>query len=150
MAKIILAKESYAIVGACFAVYNEKGHCYTEPVFHECLEIEFEHLGIPFLSKPPLKLTYRGRTLTHTFEPDFFCFERIDLEIKAVSALTDAHRAQVINYVHTADLESRIVGEFRLTTPICSGSGSCTPTFAHDDRSKKILPRSSKSLSVRE
>jgi GxxExxY protein len=112
MAKIILAKESYAIVGACFAVYNEKGHCFTEPIFHECLEIELEHLGIPFLSKPPLKLTYRSRTLTHTFEPDFLCYERIVLEIKAVQALTDAHRAQVINYVHTADLDLGLLVNF--------------------------------------
>src|SRR4051794_36312394 len=112
MAKIILAKESYAIIGECFAVYNEKGHCYTEPVYHECLEIELEHLGIPFLSKPPLTLTYRGRMLIHTFEPDFLCFEKIVLEIKAVSALTDAHRAQVINYVHTAELELGLLVNF--------------------------------------
>jgi len=103
MTELIFKDESYRIVGACFAVYNDKGHAFTEPIYHECLEIEFAQLGLPFHSKPPITLTYRGRTLTHAFIPDFVCFERIVVEIKAVSTLTDEHRAQVINYVNAAD-----------------------------------------------
>ncbi len=44
-------------------------------------------------------MTYRGRTLKHRFVPDFICYEKIILEIKAVSRLTDEHRAQVLNYL---------------------------------------------------
>ena len=33
--------ESYAIMGACFEVYREKGCGYLEAVYQECLEIEF-------------------------------------------------------------------------------------------------------------
>jgi GxxExxY protein len=44
-------------------------------------------------------LQYRGRTLVQTFSPDFLCYEKIILEIKAVSALVDEHRAQVLNYL---------------------------------------------------
>jgi GxxExxY protein len=54
---------------------------------------------IPFLSKPPQTLQYRGRTLTQTFHPDFICYETIILEIKAVCALSDEHRAQILNYL---------------------------------------------------
>jgi GxxExxY protein len=42
---------------------------------------------------------YRGRTLVQTFHPDFVCYEKIILEIKAVSQLCDEHRAQVLNYL---------------------------------------------------
>src|ERR1700683_4679666 len=94
---ILFKEESYRILGACFAVYNDKGCGFLEPVFHECLEIEFELECIPFLSKPPLTLTYRGRTLAQTFQPDFICFEKILLEIKAVANVADEHRAQVLN-----------------------------------------------------
>src|SRR5205823_810418 len=97
-AELIYKDESYAIVGACFNVYKDKGGGFHEPVYHECLEIELEFQGIPFLSKPPQTLQYRGRTLVPTFSPDFLCYEKIILEIKAVSALADEHR-QILNYL---------------------------------------------------
>ena len=97
--ELIHKEESYALIGACFEVYKDKGCGFLEPVYHECLEIELEFQRIPFLSKPPQTLQYRGRTLVQTFSPDFICYEKIILEIKAVSALCDEHRAQVLNYL---------------------------------------------------
>ena len=97
--ELVYKEESYAIIGACFAVYKDKGCGFHEPVYHECLEIELEFQGIPFLSKPPQTLQYRGRTLIQTFSPDFLCYEKIILEIKALSALIDEHRAQILNYL---------------------------------------------------
>ena len=96
---MIYKAESYAIIGACFAVYKDKGCGFLEPVYHEYLEIEFESQGISFLSKPPQTLQYCGRTLVQTFSPDFICYEKIIVEIKAVSASVDEHRAQVLNYL---------------------------------------------------
>src|SRR5438093_11132579 len=96
---LIYKEESYAIIGACMAVYKDKGCGFLEPVYHECLAIEFEFRGIPFLSKPSETLQYRGRTLVQTFSPDFLCYEKIILELKAVSVLDDEHRAQVLNYL---------------------------------------------------
>ena len=40
--ELIYKAESYAIIGACFVVYKDKGCGFLEPVHHECLEIEFE------------------------------------------------------------------------------------------------------------
>ncbi len=97
--ELIYKEESYAIIGACFEVYKDKGCGFHEPIYHECLEIELEFQKIPFLSKPPQTLQYRGRTLVQTFSPDFICHEKIILEIKAASALIDEHRAQVLNYL---------------------------------------------------
>jgi GxxExxY protein len=97
--ELIYKNESYAIIGACFEIYKDKGCGFLEPVYHECLEIELATQQIPFLSKPPQTLQYRGRTLTQTFHPDFICYETIILEIKAVCALSDEHRAQILNYL---------------------------------------------------
>src|SRR5438874_8316125 len=87
--ELIYKNESYAIIGACFAVYKDKGCGFHEPVYHECM----------FLSKQTQTPQYRGRTLIQTFSPDFLCHEKIVLEIKAVSGLVDEHRAQVLNYL---------------------------------------------------
>ena len=84
--ELIYKDESYAIIGACMAVYKEKGCGFLETVYHECLEIELELQGIPFQSKAPQTLQYRGRNLVQTFTPDFVCYDKIIVEIKAVSA----------------------------------------------------------------
>ena len=99
MKELIYAEEAYRIMGACFEVYKEKGCGFLEAVFQECLELELSNQGIPFVAQPQLKLTYKGRPLRQTYTPDFVCYDKIVVEIKAVSALTDEHRAQVHNYL---------------------------------------------------
>jgi len=51
---LICKYESYAIMGACFAVYCDKGCGFLEAVYQECLEIEFEHLKIPTAAQPSI------------------------------------------------------------------------------------------------
>jgi GxxExxY protein len=112
MTEIICKTESYAIVGACFEVYNEKGCGFLEPVYQECLGIEFEYRRIPAIPKPSLTLSYRGRVLSQTYEPDYVCFGKIIVELKAVSALTDEHRAQLLNYLHATGFELGLLVNF--------------------------------------
>lgn len=99
MSELIYEAESFAIRGACFEVYKEKGFGFLESVYHECLEIEFEISNIPFATKPKLQLDYKKRELKSKFEPDFVCYDKIVLELKAASALTDENRAQLHNYL---------------------------------------------------
>lgn len=96
---LIYEEESFAIRGACFEVYKEKGCGFLESVFQECLEIEFEMRGILFVPKPKLQLEYKGRRLRSECQPDLICRGKIVVELKAVSALADDHRAQVHNYL---------------------------------------------------
>jgi GxxExxY protein len=96
---IVYKDESYAIMGACFEVYKEKGCGFVEPVYQECLEIEFEIQELPFKPQQELVLTYKNRQLKQKYVPDFLCHDKIILEIKAVEKLIDKHRAQVHNYL---------------------------------------------------
>jgi GxxExxY protein len=97
--ELLYEKETYAILGACFEVYKEKSNGFVEPVYQECLEIEFELQQIPFSAQASLRLSYKGRELRQRYIPDFTCFDKIILEIKAVTDLTNEHRAQLINYL---------------------------------------------------
>lgn len=99
MSELIYAQGSYRIMGACFEVYKEKGCGFLEAVFQECLELELGDQGIPFEAQPQLRLSYKGRPLKQTYTPDFVCHGKIVVEIKAVTGLTDEHRAQVHNYL---------------------------------------------------
>ena len=112
MSKLLYPKESYAIMGACFEVYKDKGCGFLEPVYQECMEIELEYQGIPFEAQKQLRLTYRGRELRSKFIPDLICFDKIIVELKAVSALTDEHESQVLNYLNATGMELGVLVNF--------------------------------------
>jgi len=112
MGKIVYAEESYAIMGACFNVYKDKGSGFLEAVYQECLEIEFDFRTMPVQPKRELHLEYRGRPLRQTYVPDFVCYDKIILEIKAVSNLTDEHRAQVFNYLRASGMKLGLLVNF--------------------------------------
>ena len=81
-------------------------------MFQECLELEFTDQGIPFEAQPRLALSYKGRPLQQTYSPDFICFGKIIVELKAVSNLADEHRAQVHNYLRASQLRHGLLVNF--------------------------------------
>ena len=110
--KIVYKQESYDIIGACFEVYNEQGCGFLEAVYQESLEIEFNFRNVPFMSQPKLNLRYKEKQLNQFYQPDFVCFDKIILEIKAVSTLKDEHRAQVHNYLKSTGLKLGLLVNF--------------------------------------
>lgn len=112
MTELIFKDESYEIMGACFEVYKSKGCGFVEPVYQECLAIEFEHRGVPFVEQKELELFYRNKRLAHVYKPDFVCFERIIVEIKAVQTIAAEHRAQVMNYLKATGFELGLLINF--------------------------------------
>ena len=112
MTEILFKDESYKIMGACLEVYKEKGDGFLEAVYQECLEMELEPQSIPSVAQLDLDLTYKGRPLKKKYEPDFICYEKIIVELKAVSQLTDEHRAQVHNYLKATGLRLGLLVNF--------------------------------------
>jgi GxxExxY protein len=112
MKEIVFKEESYAIMGACFEVYNDKGCGFLEPVYQECLQIGFEDQHIPAIAKPALTLSYRGRPLLQTYQADFVCYGKIIIELKATATLVDEHRAQLLNYVHATGFQLGLLVNF--------------------------------------
>ena len=112
MNDLIYKDEAFKIMGACFEVYKDKGCGFLEPVYQECLGIELELQGVQFVPQKSLRLEYKGRQLKQTYAPDFICYEKIILEIKAVSQLADEHRAQLINYLNATGYKLGLLVNF--------------------------------------
>ncbi len=110
--EIVYKEESYRIVGACFEVYKEKGTGFLEAVYQECLAMEFDSSAIPYEEKMDLKIHYKGQALKQFYQPDFFCFDRIIVEIKAVKQLGDEHRAQIVNYLKSTGVKLGLLVNF--------------------------------------
>ena len=109
---IVFKEESYKVVGAAYKVYNALGHGFLEAVYQEALEIEIQRQGIPYEREKELKIQYDGVELKQTYKADFVCFGKIIVELKAVSALDDAHRSQVYNYLHATNYKLGLLLNF--------------------------------------
>ena len=105
MAYLILKDEVYAIIGAAMEVHRDKGCGFSEPIYQECMEIELRLRGIPFVAQKPLPLEYEGTPLRTKYEPDFVCYDKVVLELKAVKELADEHRAQLQNCLKATRLK---------------------------------------------
>ena len=103
---------TYAINGAAFQVYNALGPGFLEAVYQEALEIEFRRRDRPYEREKDLKINYDGVELKQTYKADFVCYGKIIVELKAVSALDDAHRSQVYNYLHATGLKLGLLYNF--------------------------------------
>ena len=103
---------TYNILGACFEVYKRMGCGFLEAVYQECLEIEFEHRDVPFVSRPKMTLNYRDLVLQQWYEPDFICYDKVILEVKSVRGLSSEHVAQLLNYLNGAGMEVGLLANF--------------------------------------
>ena len=109
---IVYKEEAYKIVGAAFNVYNTLGAGFLEAVYQEALEIELQRRDIPYEREKELKIAYDGVELKQTYKADFVCYDKIIVELKAVSALDDVHRAQVYNYLHATGFKLGLLLNF--------------------------------------
>jgi len=112
MTEIIHAQESYKIIGACFEVYKEKGCGFLESVFQECLQLELGMQGVNFEAQKTIALRYKCHSLVQTYKADLICYGNVLVELKAVSELTDEHRAQVINYLNATGFRLGLLVNF--------------------------------------
>jgi GxxExxY protein len=112
MGKLIYEEETYKIIGACMTVHKHMGNGFLESVYQEALERELAKSEIPFEPQKKLMVYYDGLKLNKYFVADFVCYDKIILEIKAVSFLTKSIKQQVINYLKSTDLEVGLLINF--------------------------------------
>ena len=92
-------QEGYDLMGAAFEVYNVQGYDMAEEIYQQSLEIELGLRNIPFVSKAPIDVFFKGQKLSTKYQPDLLDFGEVVVELKAVKALAAEHEAQLFNYM---------------------------------------------------
>ena len=110
--KYYLEKESYLIRGCMMDVQRELGTGFAEKVYQEALELEFLEKAIPHQRESRLTINYKGIKLKQEYIADFICYDKIIVEIKAVSEINDIHRAQVFNYLKATNFDLALLVNF--------------------------------------
>ena len=112
MPEIFFKEECFNIVGACFEVHKSLGCGFLESVYQEALAIEMKERNIPFEKEKILKIFYKGTQLEKIYVADFVCYQSIIVELKALSALTSQHDAQVLNYLKATGIKLGLLINF--------------------------------------
>ena len=106
------ANQVYKIIGAAMAVHSELGWGLLEAVYQEALELEFRSAGIPYKREVPLQIQYNGVLLKKQYVADFVCYDKIIVELKAVSQIADIHKVQVKNYLKATGFQLGLIANF--------------------------------------
>ena len=93
-------------------VHKELGCGFLEAVYQEALEIEFNNQGIPYEREKELKIYFKGIELRKRYNADFICYDKIIVETKALSNLTDDHLGQVLNYLKATQFKLGLLVNF--------------------------------------
>jgi GxxExxY protein len=112
MVKYLYQNETYAIRGCLRAVAFELGSGFLEKVYQEALEMEFIEAGIPYQREAKLEICYKGKSLKQEYIADFICYDKIIVELKAVSKLDETHEAQVFNYLKATGFDLALLVNF--------------------------------------
>ena len=112
---LLFKEESYKIIGTAMEVHRVLGCGFIEPVYQEALEKEFVLNNIPYEREKELTIDYKGSLLTKTFRADFICYDKIILELKAVSQFTEEHYAQIYSYLKASNMKLGILINFGKT-----------------------------------
>jgi GxxExxY protein len=99
------------ILKACFDVINELGAGFLESVYQNALMFVLQQQGLKAISQHPITVHFRGEPVGHFFA-DILVEDKVIVEIKAVTALSPEHKAQVINYLKATGIEVGLLVNF--------------------------------------
>lgn len=112
MSSFLYNEDTYKIIGICMSVHRELGKGFSEIVYGDALEIELIDNNINFSREKLFDIVYKGNLLPHKYKADFIIDNKIVLEIKAISTLTDSHVKQTLNYLAVSKLKLGLLINF--------------------------------------
>lgn len=92
------ASKVYKIIGAAMTVHSELGWGLLEPVYQEALHLELLDRGIANEREQEIEIYYKKHLLDKKYRMDIVV-DNIIVELKSVTNLVAAHRAQLCNYL---------------------------------------------------
>ena len=93
-------------------VHRVLGKGFSEIVYKDALEYEFNKKGVFFEREKEYLVQYKEKILPHKFYADFVVQNQIILEVKCSSTIIEKHYAQVINYLTISKLQVGLILNF--------------------------------------
>jgi len=101
------------IIAAAIEVHRILGPGFGEDVYEEAFAYELKLRGIPYSRQVEYPVPYKDIT-AKTYRFDFLVGNKIIVELKAVSELTEIHESQLLSYLKAANLQVGLLLNFNV------------------------------------
>jgi GxxExxY protein len=95
---LLYAELSYKIMGIAFEVHNQLGPGFGEDIYEAAMLMDLALEGIPVEQQKTFEVKYRG-VVIGKYRADLIVDGKIILELKAVSAINDLFKQQLLSYL---------------------------------------------------
>ena len=112
MSQFLYEDNTYKIIGILFEVHKNLGKGFSEIVYKDALEYEFNLHEIEFEREKEYAVNYKNTFLKHKFYADFVVYDKIILEIKSCKTLDESHISQCINYLKVSNNKLALLVNF--------------------------------------
>ena len=99
------------IIGSAMTVSHGLGTRFLEKVYENALAHELHKAGLTFLQQRDVTVMYDG-VIVGDYAVDLLVEEAVIVELKAVKAILEIHRAQCINYLRATGLRVCLLRNF--------------------------------------
>ena len=99
------------IIKCYYKVYNKLGYGFLEEVYERALLIELGKEGYKCLQQCPVDVYYESDIVGY-YLADIIVNGKIIIEIKAAENLSEAHEAQLTNYLKATEIEVGLLLNF--------------------------------------
>lgn len=104
------------IIGCGIRVHEAIGPGVYENVYGECMEYELKEQGLAVETGRPAPIIYKGIRLTSKYYIDIVVENCIVVELKAVVALAEIHKRQVLTQLKLTGLPVGLLINFNVVT----------------------------------
>ena len=101
-------------VDCMFKVHKNLGPGLLESAYEECLFYELSKTSLLIERQKPLPLFYETIKMEIGYRLDFMIGNKLVIEVKAVEALNDVHKAQVITYLKLSGCKLALLVNFNV------------------------------------
>lgn len=109
--KLLYENLTKEIIGAAYRVYNILGAGFLEKIYENALVVELEKQGLKTIQQHPINVYFYEKIVGEYFA-DLLIEDKVIVELKAISELTKAHEAQLINYLKATEKEVGLIINF--------------------------------------
>ncbi len=99
------------IINAFYAVYNQLGYGFLERVYENALAHELRERGHHVIQQAPIKVRY-DNVIVDEYFADMLVDGNVIVELKTAERISDAHAAQLLNYLKATALEVGLLLNF--------------------------------------
>ena len=99
------------IIACVYDVYNKLGFEFSEKVYENAMMIKLSQKQLSSIQQAPINVHFEDQLVGEYFA-DIFVDNKIIVELKAVSVLSKAHEAQLINYLKATNVRVGLLINF--------------------------------------